>query len=155
MAGGVEHRIDGDGRLVVEQHDQLVADADEGQLLAGDVAEVHTCVAVQMKGDGRAVLRFLDLEVFGRVASRWIGAGQLREKNRLVHRKTLPSSGHTAGVHAPPKVKLFLRLQGGQRVSLLFGKFRPIWLSAARLPQTAMAGSMRRSHDVWFANSKR
>jgi hypothetical protein len=44
MAGGIEHRIDGDARLVVEQNDQSVADADEGPFLAGGIAEIEARV---------------------------------------------------------------------------------------------------------------
>ena len=66
MAGRIEYRIHRHRRLVVEQHDQLVADPHEGQFLARHIAEIEFGIAVEMNRDGLTVLRLFQLEVFRR-----------------------------------------------------------------------------------------
>ncbi|MGB3042952.1 MAG: hypothetical protein WBB98_07160 [Xanthobacteraceae bacterium] len=86
-AAGIEHRIDSDRRLIVEQNDQLLADPHESQLLARDVAEIELGVAVEMNGDGLAVLRLFKFQILwrsGRLRSR---TGKLCNQNGSVHRR--------------------------------------------------------------------
>ena len=74
-AGGVEERFDRHRRLVVEQYDQAVADADERDLLVGDVGQVEPGSAVEMDGDRLTALRLCYLDDM-----------RLRRVGRLVER---------------------------------------------------------------------
>ncbi len=74
-------RIERDGGLVVEQHDQPVADMDEGHIVVADRRQIDFDGAVEMDGDGLVGLRLADLDEGG---DRTI-AGRLRDPDGSTH----------------------------------------------------------------------
>ncbi|MBN8975872.1 MAG: hypothetical protein J0I08_05275 [Rhizobiales bacterium] len=114
MTAGVEHRIDSDGRLIVEQNDQFLADPDESQFFARDIAEIESRVAVEMNRDGLAVLRLLEFQILrrrGRLGSR---TGKLCNQNGSVHRQYPQNYFAAQNLAAQLRVKIFLKMQLGQ-----------------------------------------
>ena len=85
----VEHRLDRDRGLVIEQHDQPVANPHKGQPFTGNVGEIHAGVAIEMDGHGLPARRLLDLQILGRqIRGRGSRIRQLGEHDGSIHRTT-------------------------------------------------------------------